>query len=64
MKRPISILCLADVHYPEDGDMSVVEALHTEFTKYVDEDITRIKWEPDYIVIAGDVAFQNKGYKH
>ena len=64
MKRPISILCLADVHYPEDGDMSVVEALHTEFTKYVDEDITRIKWEPDYIVIAGDVAFQNKGYNN
>ena len=62
MKRPISILCLADIHYNMGGDMSAVDSLYKEFTKYIDEDIGRKKWEPDYIVIAGDVADKNGGY--
>ena len=64
MKRPISILCLADIHYDANGDMSVFETLYSEFVKYIDEDKNRIKWMPDYIVIAGDVADKNGGYEN
>lgn len=35
--------------------MSVANKLRNAFTKYIDKDVTRKKWEPDYIVIAGDV---------
>lgn len=63
MKRPISILCLADIHYDANGDMSAFETLYSEFAKYLDKDKNRIKWMPDYIVIAGDVADKNGGYE-
>ncbi len=62
MKRPISILCLADIHYDKNGDMSAIESLYPELVKYIDADMNRIKWQPDYIVIAGDVADKNGGY--
>ena len=62
MKHPISILCLADIHYDTRGDMHVVDTLYSEFIKYIDYNKNRIKWQPDYIVIAGDVADKNGGY--
>lgn len=62
MKHPISILCLADIHYDTKGDMRVVDTLYSEFVKYIDYNKNRIKWQPDYIVIAGDVADKNGGY--
>lgn len=65
MKRPISILCMADVHYHAQGDnMRAVDSLYSELVKYIDADRNRIKWLPDYIVIAGDVANQNGGYEN
>ena len=62
MKRSISILCLSDIHYSPDGDMSVADSLFLEFSKYVDSNISNKKWSPDYILVAGDVAFQCGGY--
>lgn len=62
MKRPVSIFCLADIHFDKNGDMSAVESLCPEFTKFIDGDKNRIKWMPDYIVIAGDVADKNGSY--
>lgn len=63
MKRPVSIFCLADIHFDRKGDMSAVESLCSEFTKFIDGENNRIKWMPDYIVIAGDVADKNGGYR-
>ena len=62
MKRPISILCLADIHFDVKGDMSAFKTLYSEFAKFIDTDKNRVKWLPDYIVIAGDVADKNGGY--
>ena len=63
MKRPISLLCLADIHYDESGDMSEVDSLCNELGEYTNEDNQKARWKPDYIVIAGDVANKNNGYK-
>lgn len=54
MKRPVSILCMADMHY-EKGNMNALEQLHSDYKKYVDENVEHQRWNPDYIVIAGDV---------
>lgn len=63
MRRPISLLCMADIHYNKDGDMGVVDSLCADLAKFIDEDKNRTKWSPDYIVIAGDVADKNGGYE-
>lgn len=62
MKRPISILCLADIHYEEAGDMAGVDSLCKELKTYTAKNAENAKWHPDYIVIAGDIANKNEGY--
>lgn len=62
MNRPISILCLADIHYNSNGDMSAIDTLPTELAVFIDKDSDNLKWRPDYIVVAGDVADKNQGY--
>lgn len=42
--------------------MSVVDSLYPEFIKFIDGDLDRMKWFPDYVVIAGDVADKNGSY--
>lgn len=54
MKRPISILCMADLHY-EKGNMNAIDRLHVDYRKFVDAKVENQRWNPDYIVIAGDV---------
>lgn len=54
MKRPISILCMADLHY-ENGSMQAVDRLHQDYKVFVDQKVDNQRWNPDYIVIAGDV---------
>lgn len=44
---------MADLHY-EKGNMKALERLHIDYKKYVDC-VERQRWNPDYIVIAGDV---------
>lgn len=62
MKRPISILCLADIHYNDSGDMKEVDSLCEELIEYTTNDNQNVKWRPDYIVVAGDIADKNSGY--
>ncbi len=62
MKRPISILCLADIHYGNPEDMGMMDSFYQEVIKYIDGEKSRIKWMPDYIVIAGDVVDKNGKY--
>ena len=54
MKRPVSILCMADLHY-EKGNMNAIDRLHFDFKEYIDKSVDNQRWNPDYIVIAGDV---------
>lgn len=54
MKRPISILCLADLHFEKDN-MNGMDRLHSNYKKFVSRSIDNQRWNPDYIVIAGDV---------
>ena len=62
MIRPVTILCLSDLHYDCNGDMHALNKLGVAFHRFVNGDIKRIKWEPDYIVIAGDVAQGEASY--
>ncbi len=62
MTRPISILCLADIHYNPKGDMSALDNLGKELQAFVAK-VENVRWEPDYIVIAGDLADKGKGLK-
>ena len=56
MRRPISILCISDLHY-EKGDMSAISRLHSDYSDYVNNhDLLNKRWHPDYVVVAGDVV--------
>ena len=64
MTRPISILCLADIHYNPNGDMTALNKLGEELRTFINKGNTHKnnkRWEPDYIVIAGDLAEQGEG---
>lgn len=63
MKRPISILCMADLHY-EKGNMNALDRLHSDYKKYVDSSVEYQRWNPDYIVIAGDVIDWTSQYDY
>ncbi len=54
MKRPISILCMADLHYEKDN-VNGIDRLSSNFKEFVSKNIDNQRWNPDYIVIAGDV---------
>lgn len=54
MKRPISILCMADLHY-EKGNMDALDQLCSDYKVFVDKDVKNQRWNPDYIAIAGDI---------
>lgn len=54
MKRPISILCMADLHC-ENGNMKAIDQLHKDYKEFVDQKVDNQRWNPDYIVVAGDV---------
>lgn len=63
MTRPISILCLADIHYNPIGDMTALDNLGNELRTFITKGNNNKRWEPDYIVIAGDLADKSKGLK-
>lgn len=61
MKRPISILCISDLHY-EEGNMNAINRLHSDYNNFVnqnEEGVQNKRWHPDYIVVAGDVVNHN-----
>lgn len=58
MKRPISILCISDLHFEATG-MEAVKQLHKDYNNFVNqdkEDAQNKRWHPDYIVVAGDIV--------
>ena len=60
MKRPVSILCISDLHY-EEGDMRAIDNLCKDYEEFVNdqENAQNKRWHPDYIVVAGDVVNYN-----
>ena len=62
MKRPVSILFLSDIHYNSSGDMHAVDTLYRDFAKYLDQDVSRRRWQPDYVAVVGDISDHNCGY--
>lgn len=52
---------MADIHYSEKVDMSATDTLYSEIASYVSS-IDKVKWKPDYIVIAGDIINANAKY--
>ena len=64
MKRPVSILCISDLHY-EEGDMRAIDNLCKDYEEFVNDqkNAQNKRWHPDYIVVAGDVVnFNNSDY--
>lgn len=64
MKRPISILCISDLHY-EEGDMRAIDNLCKDYMDFVNDqqNAQNKRWHPDYIVVAGDVVnYNNSDY--
>lgn len=58
MKRPISILCISDLHFEATG-MDAIEQLYKDYNEFVNKDEKNIqnkRWHPDYIVVAGDIV--------
>lgn len=58
MKRPISILCISDLHFEATG-MEAIKQLHKDYNNFVnqdEEDVQNKRWHPDYIVVAGDIV--------
>lgn len=58
MKRPISILCISDLHFEATG-MEAIKQLHKDYNDFVNQDGNNAqnkRWHPDYIVIAGDIV--------
>ena len=54
IKRPITLLCLSDLHLvPEDPGMSLLSSLRSAIKSEISKDI---RWKPDYVVIAGDMV--------
>lgn len=64
MRRPVSILCISDLHY-EEGDMDAINKLHHDYKEFVNskDSAHNKRWHPDYIVVAGDVVnYNNSDY--
>lgn len=58
MKRPISILCISDLHFEATG-MEAIKQLHKDYNEFVNQDEENVqnkRWHPDYIVVAGDIV--------
>lgn len=58
MKRPISILCISDLHFEATG-MDAIKQLHKDYNEFVNQDEENVqnkRWHPDYIVVAGDIV--------
>lgn len=54
MKRPITILCLSDLHLvPESEGTVILSRLQKKIKNCISDNF---KWEPDYIVVAGDLV--------
>lgn len=54
MKRPITLLCLSDLHLVPEGDgNTALTQLIKKINSYKTKDF---KWIPDYIVVAGDLV--------
>lgn len=66
MKRPISILCISDLHFEATG-MDAIKQLHKDYNNFVNqdkEDVQNKRWHPDYIVVAGDIVnYDNTDYR-
>lgn len=65
MKVPVSILCISDLHF-KNKELEPVKQLGIDLLAYIhnNENVTQLRWIPDYIVIAGDITNQgNKNYK-
>ena len=58
MKRPISILCISDLHFEATG-MEAIKQLHKDYNNFINQDKDNVqnkRWHPDYIVVAGDIV--------
>ena len=58
MKRPISILCISDLHFEATG-MEAIQQLHKDYNDFInqeDDNVQNKRWHPDYIVVAGDIV--------
>lgn len=54
MKRPITILCLSDLHLvPESEGTDILSRLQKKIKNCIADNF---KWDPDYIVVAGDLV--------
>lgn len=62
MNRPVSILCLSDLHYDCKGNMEALNQLGVSLNRYVNENVDHLRWQPDYLVIAGDLAEKATDY--
>jgi len=62
MNKPVSILCLSDLHYEGHGDMKALDQLGVSLNRFISQDIKNLIWQPDYLVIAGDVAQKPDDY--
>lgn len=56
MKRPVTFLCLADLHY-RNVNIPRIDKLGEDLRGFIDEDRVgdNKKWAPDYLLIAGDI---------
>lgn len=64
MKTPISILCISDLHF-NNKELKPIRQLGKDLLVYTNngEDVSLLRWIPDYIVIAGNITNQgNKDY--
>ena len=64
MKTPISILCISDLHF-NNKESKPIRQLGKDLLVYTnnEENVSRLRWIPDYVVIAGDIINQgNKDY--
>jgi len=60
IKRPVNLLCLSDLHLDSKFGEGVLEKLIRSVKELKWEDI---RWQPDFIVLAGDMVLsQNKKY--
>ena len=64
MKRPVSILCISDLHVAND-DPAPFDRLKNDFEEYVGKGPENARWCPDYVVIAGDIVnHAHSKYEH
>lgn len=61
MRHPISLLCLSDLHFEAESDMSHIGRFGADLYNYVSNP-ERQKWKPDFIVIPGDIVNHGNEY--